>query len=52
MLNKLPNDETTVKMNLIKAINKDYVDVLRKVVHENNDVTFFPIIDPQIRKIC
>ena len=38
MLNSLPNNDTTVKMNLIKGLNKDYESVLKKIVHESNDV--------------
>ena len=39
MLNALPNNQTTFKMNLIKGLNKDYANVLKKIVHESNDVS-------------
>ena len=55
MLNKLSNNETTVKQNLIVGLNKNYVSVLRKYVSENNDVImnkFRPIPNQKSLNIC
>ena len=32
-------------MNLVKALNKDFEPVLKKIVHESNDVNRLLIID-------
>jgi hypothetical protein len=37
MLNVLPHNDTTVKKNLIEAINLNYTSVLKTVIQENND---------------
>jgi len=41
MLNKLKNNQTTIKMNLIKALNNNYTNILAdKVLHD----TVIPIL--------
>lgn len=41
MLNHLKEGGTTVKDNLVKGLNLNFTAILKKIVHENNDVAFF-----------
>jgi|LakMenEpi03Aug12_release.lakeMendotaPanAssembly.Ray.scaffolds.fasta_scaffold1208740_1 hypothetical protein len=40
MFNTLKSGDPTVKTKLIPAINANFSTILKKVVHENNDVIF------------
>ena len=50
MLNSLPNNQTTVKTNLLKGINAIFKDVLAdKVLHDKVGISVFRL-NPLTRK--